>query len=100
MRDEDVDLCGAVLLEGLGGRGDGAARVNHVVEQDADLVLDVADEDLAALRRVLQLGILGTVDQGKLDAELVRNRRDTAGTMSPRCKRFARLTVSRRQHRG
>lgn len=46
--DDGDDLAGAVVLDRLGGLGEGAAGVGHVVDEDGDLVDDVADEHHAA----------------------------------------------------
>ena len=47
--DEDDDLESALALEKLGGAGDGVARVDDVVDKDADSVGDVADEHHACV---------------------------------------------------
>lgn len=66
--DDGVDLAGAVLHDGVGGFDEGAAGVGHVVDDDGDLVLDVADEDHAG-------DFVGTsaffVDEGELQVEAV-----------------------------
>lgn len=43
VRDEGDDFSGAVGHDGLGGFGQGAAGVGHVVDEDGDFVEDVAD---------------------------------------------------------
>jgi len=79
VRHERIDLLDALLNERLRRELDRAARVGHVVDEDGDLVLDVADEELH-----LALGIgpvaLGpvTVDQGKVAVEAVGEGRRTA----------------------
>ena len=47
VRDNGNGLLCAVLDHDVGGLGQGAARVGHVVDDDGRLVLDVADEDHA-----------------------------------------------------
>jgi hypothetical protein len=45
-RDNGYHTLGAVLLDNLGGFGEGAARVGNVVDEHGDLVLDLADKNL------------------------------------------------------
>lgn len=47
VHDDGVDLLGAVLHDGVGGFDERTAGVGHVVDDNSDLVLDVADEDHA-----------------------------------------------------
>ncbi len=49
--DVGQHLLGPVLLQGAGGVAQGARRIHHVVHQDADLALDLAD-DVHHLRHV------------------------------------------------
>lgn len=46
--DNGHDLGGAILREHLGGLGQGAAGIGHVVDQDGDLVSDVSHQHHAA----------------------------------------------------
>lgn len=72
MRDEGVNLLGAVVGERLRRRLDRAPRVGHVVDQDGNLVADVADEEfhLALGVGTVPLGAV-PVDQGKVAVEAV-----------------------------
>lgn len=54
--EQGVDGGGPLLLKELRGAGDGVARVDEVIDEDAYPVLDVADEHHA---RVALLGVLG-----------------------------------------
>lgn len=47
MHDNGVDFPGAVLHDGVGGLDECTAGVGHVVDDNSDLVLNVADEDHA-----------------------------------------------------
>ena len=64
-------FAGAGSLDRLGGLGEGAARVGHVVDEDGDLVLHGADEDHAT--DLAGAGAL-LVDQGKGQVEAVGDR--------------------------
>ena len=68
MRGADVDVARAHLLELVDGPDEGAARVDHVVVDDAGLVLDVAD-DAHDLGRIVPRATL--VSDGDLAAEVV-----------------------------
>lgn len=72
MRDEGVNLLGAVVGERLRRRLDRATRVGHVVDQDGNLVPYVADEEfhLALGVGTVALGAV-PVDQGKVAVEAV-----------------------------
>ena len=54
--EEGVDLEGALLLEELGGAGNCVGRVDEVVDEDADLVADVADEHHGGVAVLGELG--------------------------------------------
>lgn len=68
VRDDSHDFFGAVLHHGVGGFDERAASVGHVVDEDGDAVLDVADEHHAA-------DFVGAgaffVDEGEAEVEAV-----------------------------
>ena len=66
MREDGVDLGGAILQEFVGGEADGAASVGHVIDEDGDSVLDVTHQCHA--RHLVGLLTL-LVDQGKLHVQ-------------------------------
>ena len=72
VRHDGDDLLGAALVDqGLGGFGQGAAGVGHVVDEDGGLGGDGADEDHAG-------DFVGAgaffVDEGEADVEAVGDR--------------------------
>jgi len=68
VHDDGVDFLGAVLHNGVGGLDERAAGIGHVVNDDGNLVLDVADQDHAG-------DLVGTgtflVNQGELEIEAI-----------------------------
>jgi hypothetical protein len=74
MGDNSVHLLGAILLQRRGRLVQRAARICHVVDQDGDLTLDVADErhtpDDVGARPFL-------VNQGEARVEAVSKRSST-----------------------
>src|SRR6185436_19769601 len=69
VRGHGPHLRGAALQQDVGGGGDGAAAVNHVVGEDAQPAVDVADH-------LFGLGLVGAalraalVDEGQVGAEV------------------------------
>ena len=63
------DLGGAVVVEDVGRRGDGAGGVDHVVDEDAAPALDVTDD----AERLDALAVLGPrlVDDGEVGVEVL-----------------------------
>jgi hypothetical protein len=66
----DDDVLRAVLEQQLGGLGDRAAGVDHVVDEDAGLAVDLAD-DLADLHLVRDVRVAALVDDRQAAAEAV-----------------------------
>ena len=66
--DDGEDLSRAVVHDRVGGFGQRAARVGHVIDEDGDLVFDVADEDHA---RDFVGALALFVDQGEGEVEAV-----------------------------
>lgn len=77
--DDGVDLLCSVLLKDLGGLGNGERGVGNIVDQDADLVLDISNQHHVGLVRSLDLTTL-FVNQSKLHAQLVGNDGRTLGS--------------------
>jgi len=81
MGQEGVDVSSALLLEQLGSSGNGVAGVDEIVDEDADLVLDIAHQHHAS---VALLGVLGRasllVNQGKSHVQLISDGSSTLGT--------------------
>ena len=71
-----IDLLGTVLHDGVGSLDEGAAGIGHIIDDNGNLVLDVANEDhagdLVRTRTFL-------VDEGKLQIEAVGNTRRSVG---------------------
>jgi len=70
VRDDGDNLAGAVILHRLGRLGQGSAGVRHVVDEDGDLVDDVAHEDHAS--DDVGTGAL-LVDQGEARVQAICN---------------------------
>jgi len=68
VRDDSDDFASFVRDERLGGFGERAAGVGHVVDEDAGFVFDVADEDHAG--DFVGAGAL-FVDEGEAEVEAV-----------------------------
>lgn len=77
--DNGIDLLRSVLLKDLGRLGDRERGVGNVIDQDADLVLDISDQHHVRLVRSLDLTTL-LVNQSKLHAQLVGNDGGTLGS--------------------
>ena len=65
------DALGAALEQGLGGLCDGAGGVDHVVDEEAGLALDVTD-DLVHGDLVGGVGVAALVDDRQRAAQVVR----------------------------
>lgn len=76
--DDGVDFLGAVLHDRVGGLDERAAGVGHVVDDDGNLVLDVADEDHA--RDLVGAGTF-LVDQSELQVEAIGDGSRTKGRL-------------------
>ena len=70
VHNDGVDFEGAVLHHGLGGLGESAAGVGHVVDDDGNLVLDITDKDHA--RDFVGTGTF-LVNEGELQVEAIGN---------------------------
>lgn len=70
-----VHLLGTVLHDGVGSLDEGTAGIGHIVNNNSNLVLHVADEDHA--RDLVRAGTL-LVDQGELQIKAVG---DSSGTV-------------------
>lgn len=68
VNNDGVDLLGAVLHNGVGGLDKSTAGIGHIVDNDGDLVLDVADENHA--RNLVGARTL-LVDEGELQIETI-----------------------------
>jgi hypothetical protein len=77
MRDDRHYLAGFVRHYRFGSFDERAARIGHVVDEDGDLVFDVADEhhagDFVRARTLF-------VDEGKAEVEAIGNRCCSAET--------------------
>lgn len=70
MGNEHIDGLCAFFTQRVDCEGERVPGVDHVVDEDGDLVLDITHQELHLLRRVLASLAL-PVDQRKLDAKLV-----------------------------
>ena len=64
MSQEGVDLGGALPLEELSGASDGVARVEKVVDEDANAVCHIADQHHARILPICDLGGTAFLQEG------------------------------------
>ena len=55
MRDQSVDLLGSSIPQNARGESDGVAGVDHVIDKNGNLSLDIADQQLHLLQNALVL---------------------------------------------
>ena len=88
VRDDGVNPEGALVLEQLGGSGDGVARVDEIVDQQRDAAGDITNKHrggnlLATCLRRARSGLLALlVDERKRHAEGIGNGGGALGTTS------------------
>jgi hypothetical protein len=74
VHNDGVNLECAVLHNGVGGLGECAAGVSHVVDDDGNLVLDITDKNHA--RDLVGTGAF-LVDESKLQIQAIGNSSST-----------------------